>query len=110
MTTRALLFAALFYKFAVVVFSQEALKVAPPAFKLPFENEWVKVTHVNYGMNGLPPMYTSTWPKPRSLSPSAVTTLPDEYPHTFRIQSRQQASRRRVKFVESSPFPGRALI
>jgi hypothetical protein len=35
MTTRALLFAALFYKFAVVVFSQEALKVAPPAFKLP---------------------------------------------------------------------------
>ena len=30
------------------VFAQDPLKVAPQAYKLQFENEWVKVVRVHY--------------------------------------------------------------
>ncbi len=35
--------------FAPVFFAQDPLKVAPQAYKLAFENEWVRVMHVHYG-------------------------------------------------------------
>ncbi|HVF86889.1 MAG TPA: hypothetical protein VM866_04835, partial [Pyrinomonadaceae bacterium] len=78
MTIRALLFAAVFFHFAVVAFSQDALKVAPHAYKLQFENEWVKVTRVHYGPREKVPTHNHTqWP-------AAYVYLNDAGPVIFR--------------------------
>src|SRR5262245_49009381 len=39
----------IFLLFTVAVSAQDPLKVAPQAYKLEFENEWVKVMRVHYG-------------------------------------------------------------
>jgi hypothetical protein len=38
-----------FLLFTIAAFAQDPLKVAPQAYKLEFENEWVKVVRVHYG-------------------------------------------------------------
>jgi hypothetical protein len=39
----------IFLLFTIAAFAQYPLKVAPQAYKLEFENEWVKVVRVHYG-------------------------------------------------------------
>jgi beta-alanine degradation protein BauB len=64
MTNRALsLFAVFFFVFSSSVFCQDPTKVAPDAYKLQFENEWVKVTSVHYGARTKIPVHDhSRWP------------------------------------------------
>lgn len=78
MTVRGLLFATTFFHFAVVAFSQDPLKVAPHAYKLQFENEWVQVTRVHYGPREKIPAHDHPrWP-------AAYVYLNDAGPVIFR--------------------------
>jgi hypothetical protein len=77
MTTRALLLAAVFLSCAVAAFSQDPLKVAPEAYKLQFENEWVKVTRVHYGPRARVPLHD------HSRRPAAYVYLNDSGPINF---------------------------
>jgi len=48
MMQRAFFFSAVFLWLIVAAFAQDPFKVAPEAYQLQFENEWVKVTRVHY--------------------------------------------------------------
>jgi hypothetical protein len=50
----------LFFLFTVAAFAQDPLKVAPQAYKLEFENEWVKVMRVHYGPHEKIPAHDHT--------------------------------------------------
>jgi quercetin dioxygenase-like cupin family protein len=63
MTIRAVLSTALVTCYAAIVSAQDPTKVAPEAYKLQFENEWVKVTRVHYGPYAKVPIHDHTrWP------------------------------------------------
>jgi hypothetical protein len=63
MKIRPLLFAAIFFHLTVIAFPQDPLKVAPQAYRLQFDNEWVKVTRVHYGPREKIPAHDhSRWP------------------------------------------------
>jgi hypothetical protein len=49
MITRAFSLPMIFLIFLIAASAQDPLKVAPRAYKLAFENEWVKVVRVHYG-------------------------------------------------------------
>jgi hypothetical protein len=49
MIERTISLPVIFLLFAIAAFAQDPLKVAPQAYKLEFENEWVKVMRVHYG-------------------------------------------------------------
>jgi hypothetical protein len=49
MIKRTFYLSAIFFLLAITVHAQDPLKVAPQAYKLEFENEWVKVMRVHYG-------------------------------------------------------------
>ena len=58
--------------------AQDPLKVAPRAYRLQFENEWVKVTRVHYGPREKVPVHDhSRWP-------AAYVYLNDAGPVIFR--------------------------
>jgi hypothetical protein len=78
MTLRALVVAAMFSHFTTAAFPQDALKVAPHAYKLQFENQWVKATQVHYGPHEKIPTHNhSRWP-------AAYVYLNDAGPIIFR--------------------------
>ncbi len=78
MTLRAVLLAAVFSHFAAAAPPQDPLKVAPRAYRLQFENEWVKVTRVHYGPHEKVPTHDhSRWP-------AAYVYLNDGGPIIFR--------------------------
>ena len=78
MRTRAALLAAVLLGCAAAAFGQDPLKVAPEAYRLQFENEWVKVTRVHYGPRARVPMHEHTrWP-------AAYVYLNDAGPVIFR--------------------------
>lgn len=78
MRTRAVLLAAVLVSCAVAAFGQDPLKVAPDAYRLQFENEWVKVTRVHYGPRAKVPLHEHTrWP-------AAYVYLNDAGPVIFR--------------------------
>lgn len=63
MTVRVLLLAALFFHSAAAASGQDPLRAAPRAYRLQFENEWVKVTRVRYGPREKVPVHDhSRWP------------------------------------------------
>lgn len=77
MTVRALFLAAIL-SYPAAALSQDALKVAPQAYRLQFENEWVKVTRVHYGPHEKIPAHDhSQWP-------AAYVYLNDGGPIIFR--------------------------
>lgn len=45
---------------SLTAFSQDPTKVSPKAYKLEFENEWVKVTRVHYGPHETIPVHNHT--------------------------------------------------
>jgi hypothetical protein len=49
MIERTISLPVIFLLFAIAALAQDPLKVAPQAYKLEFENEWVKVMRVHYG-------------------------------------------------------------
>jgi hypothetical protein len=49
MTKRTISLSIIFLLFAGAASAQDPLKIAPQAYKLEFENEWVKVVRVHYG-------------------------------------------------------------
>jgi hypothetical protein len=49
MTKRTISLSIILILFAGAAFAQDPLKIAPQAYKLEFENEWVKVVRVHYG-------------------------------------------------------------
>jgi hypothetical protein len=49
MTKRTISLSIIFFLFAGAALAQDPLKIAPQAYKLEFENEWVKVVRVHYG-------------------------------------------------------------
>ena len=70
--------AAMFLTCVVAASGQDPLKVAPDAYKLQFENEWVKVTRVHYGPRARVPLHDhSRWP-------AAYVYLNDSGPINFR--------------------------
>jgi hypothetical protein len=78
MTTRAVLVAVVLLACAVGAFGQDPLRVAPEAYRLQFENEWVKVTRVHYGPRARVPLHEHTrWP-------AAYVYLNDSGPIIFR--------------------------
>src|ERR1044072_2754988 len=78
MTVRAVLVAAVLVSCGVAAFGQDPLKVAPEAYRLQFENEWVKVTRVHYGPRARVPLHEHTrWP-------AAYVYLNDAGPVIFR--------------------------
>jgi quercetin dioxygenase-like cupin family protein len=53
----------LFLIHGAVAYAQDPTKVAPEAYKLQFENEWVQVTRVHYGPHARVPLHDHTrWP------------------------------------------------
>lgn len=77
-TTKAVLLAVLLFTCAAAASGQDPLKVAPEAYKLQFENEWVKVTRVHYGPRAKVPLHEHTrWP-------AAYVYLNDAGPIIFR--------------------------
>lgn len=63
MTVRALLFGLVFLILTTLASAQDPTKVAPEAYKLQFENEWVQVTRVHYGPYARVPLHDHTrWP------------------------------------------------
>lgn len=63
MTIRALLLTLILAIYAGITSAQDPTKVAPDAYKLQFENEWVKVTRVHYGPYAKVPIHDHTrWP------------------------------------------------
>lgn len=57
---RASIFSTILLCVAISVFAQDPLKVAPDAYKLDFENEWVKVTRVHYAPHAKIPAHNHT--------------------------------------------------
>jgi hypothetical protein len=49
MLNRTFSLSVIFFLFSITALAQDPLKVAPQAYKLEFENEWVKVMRVHYG-------------------------------------------------------------
>jgi hypothetical protein len=49
MLNRIFSLSVIFFIFAITTLAQDPLKVAPQAYKLEFENEWVKVMRAHYG-------------------------------------------------------------
>src|SRR5919205_267154 len=78
MTIRALLLASVLLRLTAFAFHQDPLKVAPRAYKLQFENEWVKVTRVHYGPRAKVPLHD------HSRRPAAYVYLNDSGPILFR--------------------------
>lgn len=75
---RALLLMSVLLRLNAFAFHQDPLKVAPDAYKLQFENEWVKVTRVHYGPRARVPLHDhSRWP-------AAYVYLNDSGPVLFR--------------------------
>lgn len=63
MTIRALLLTLILTSYAAMASAQDPTKVAPEAYKLQFENEWVQVTRVHYGPYTKVPIHDHTrWP------------------------------------------------
>lgn len=63
MTVRALLLCFVFLSHTALAPAQDPTKVAPEAYKLQFENEWVQVTRVHYGPYAKVPLHDHTrWP------------------------------------------------
>lgn len=63
MTIKALLLTLLLISSAAIVSAQDPTKVAPEAYKLQFENEWVHITRVHYGPYAKVPTHDHTrWP------------------------------------------------
>lgn len=60
MIQKAFLFSIIFLLFVAGVSGQDPLKVAPQAYKLEFENEWVKVTRVHYAAHSTIPEHDHT--------------------------------------------------
>jgi hypothetical protein len=77
MTMRALLLAAVVLHFNAFALRQDPLKVAPQAYRLQFENEWVKVTRVYYGPRVRVPLHD------HSRLPAAYVYLNDSGPIYF---------------------------
>jgi hypothetical protein len=50
----------IFFLFTITALAQDPLKVAPQAYKLEFENEWVKVIRVHYGPHEKIPAHDHT--------------------------------------------------
>jgi hypothetical protein len=50
----------IFFLFTMTALAQDPLKVAPQAYKLEFENEWVKVMRVHYGPHEKIPAHDHT--------------------------------------------------
>ena len=75
---RALLLAALLLNFNAFALRQDPLKVAPDAYRLQFENEWVKVTRVYYGPRAHVPLHD------HSRLPAAYVYLNDSGPINFK--------------------------
>ena len=63
---------------ASLSFAQDPLKVSPQAYKLQFENDWVKVTRVHYAPNEKLPAHEHT------LTGSAYVYLNDSGPVLFK--------------------------
>jgi len=78
MTMRALLLASLLLCFNAFALGQDPLKVAPEAYRLQFENEWVKVTRVHYGPRVHVPLHD------HSRLPVAYVYLNDSGPINFK--------------------------
>src|SRR5919112_6827145 len=78
MTMRALLLASALLGFNALALRQDPLKVAPEAYRLQFENEWVKVTRVHYGPRARVPLHD------HSRLPAAYVYLNDSGPIIFR--------------------------
>jgi len=78
MSIRALLLASLFLHSTAFAFRQDPLKVAPQAYKLQFENEWVKVTRVHYGPRARVPVHD------HSRLPAAYVYLNNSGPINFK--------------------------
>lgn len=63
MTIKTLLLTLLITSYAALVAAQDPTKVAPDAYKMQFENEWVQVTRVHYGPYAKVPIHDHTrWP------------------------------------------------
>jgi hypothetical protein len=63
MSIRALAFASIFSLYGSIAPAQDPFKIAPHAYKLQFENEWVQVTRVHYGPHAKVPAHNHTrWP------------------------------------------------
>lgn len=77
MPLRALLLAAAALHLSAFAFGQDPLKVAPDAYRLQFENEWVKVTRVYYGPRAHVPLHD------HSRLPAAYVYLNDSGPINF---------------------------
>lgn len=60
MTKRTISLSIIFLLFAGVASAQDPLKIAPQAYKLEFENEWVKVVRVHYGPHEKIPAHDHT--------------------------------------------------
>jgi hypothetical protein len=60
MRHRAFFLTTIFLSLVVSAFAQDPLKVAPQAYKLQFENEWVKVTRVHYAPHEKIPAHLHT--------------------------------------------------
>jgi hypothetical protein len=60
MIKRTFCLPVIFLLFTVAATAQDPLKVAPQAYKLEFENEWVKVMRVHYGSNEKIPAHDHT--------------------------------------------------
>lgn len=78
MIVTALFLAVISSQFTAVAFPQDAVKVAPQAYRLQLDNEWVKVTRVHYGPHEKIPAHNhSRWP-------AAYVYLNDSGPIIFR--------------------------
>jgi hypothetical protein len=60
MTKRTCSLSVIFFLFTITALAQDPLKVAPQAYKLEFENEWVKVMRVHYGPHEKIPAHDHT--------------------------------------------------
>lgn len=78
MTMRVLLLASALFGFSAVALGQDPTKVAPEAYRLQFENDWVKVTRVHYGPRARVPLHD------HSRLPVAYVYLNDSGPINFK--------------------------
>ena len=63
MAIRTLILTLVFTSYAALASAQDPTKVAPEAYKLQYENEWVQVTRVHYGPYAKVPIHDHTrWP------------------------------------------------
>jgi hypothetical protein len=78
MLNRIFSLSVIFFLFAITALAQDPLKVAPQAYKLEFENEWVKVMRVHYGPHEKIP------PHDHTEMAAAYVYLSDGGPVTFK--------------------------